>query len=79
MKLRPLPIAVSFALSAASAAVAQQSPPTLDVSTMLFQMVSEGRDYANTLDPFDVNAIVIDFGDDDAQNSGAIDALLQGR
>ncbi len=79
MKLRPLPLAISFALSVASAAVAQPSLPTLDVSTMLFQMVSEGTDYANTLDPLDVNAIVIDFGDDDAQGGGAIDALLQGR
>ncbi len=79
MKLRPLPFAISFALTAASAAVAQQSLPTLELSTMLFQMVSEGGDYANTLDPFDVNAIVIDFGDADAQAGGAIDALLQGR
>ena len=79
MKLQPLPIAVSFALSAASAAVAQQALPTLDVSTMLFQMVSAGNERANRLDPFDVNAIVIDFGDDDAQDDGALDALLQGR
>ena len=80
MTMRPLSFAVLVALSAAPEAFAQEAPPpTLDVSTMLFQMLTEGSTYANTLDPFDVNGIVIDFGDDDAQNGALLDELLQGQ
>ena len=80
MTMRPLPLAVLLALAAAPA-VSQEAPPpaTLDVSTMLFQMLSEGSAYANTLDPFDVNGIEIDFGDDDAESGALLDELLQGQ
>ena len=82
MKMRALSLAILIALSAAPTAFAQEAPPplpTLDLSTMLFQMLTEGSDYANTLDPFDVNGINIDFGDDDSDSGALLDDMLQGK
>jgi len=77
MKTKTLSLAILAVLSAQPAAFAQDAPPTLTLPTMLFQMLSEGTSYANTLEPFDVNSIDIDFGDD-GSTVGALDAMLAG-
>jgi hypothetical protein len=54
---------------AAQDAPQPQPLPTVEVSTLLFQLFFWGGNYADTSDPIDINAFNIDFGDASNGNS----------
>ena len=83
MKYRLSALGTAFVLlaGAAQTSAARQDPPplpTIDVSTVLFLMLTWDSQTANTADPIDINQFNVDFGDDD-ESLGDIDDVLQGK
>jgi hypothetical protein len=80
MKARTLGLTAMLAACAPVALSAQDAPPplpVLEVSTMLFLMLTGGTVYNNTLDPIEVNDYDIHFDDD--KGTEALDDLLAGK
>jgi len=81
MKARTVGLTAMLAACAPMASSAQDAPPplpVLEVSTMLFLMLTGGTEYNNTIDPIEVNDFDIVFDDDNAATE-ALDDLLAGK
>jgi hypothetical protein len=72
--------ALLVAAPALAAPPADPPRPKLDISTMLFLMLIDDAS-ANRLDPIDINAFDVVFGDEDDSDEtlAALDEMLEGK